>query len=71
VLSTAGGVVFSGDNDGNFFAVDAKTGAKLFNYGTGAAIYAAPTTYTVDGRQYVVMPSGMTLTAFALPQGTR
>ena len=68
VLSTAGGVVFSGDNDGNFFAVDAKTGAKLFNYQTGAAIYAPPTTYTVDGRQYVVMPSGMTLTAFAVPR---
>jgi alcohol dehydrogenase (cytochrome c) len=68
VLTTAGGVVFSGDNDGNFFAADARSGAKLFTYGTGAAIYAAPTTYVVDGRQYVVMPSGMTLTAFALPK---
>jgi alcohol dehydrogenase (cytochrome c) len=67
VLSTAGGVVFSGDNDGNFFAVDAKSGAKLYNFGTGSPIYAAPTTYMIDGRQYVVMPSGMNLTVFALP----
>jgi alcohol dehydrogenase (cytochrome c) len=71
VLTTAGGVVFSGDTDGNFFAADARTGAKLFNYGTGAAIYGPPTTYTIEGRQYVLMPSGMTLTAFALPQGGR
>ena len=69
VLTTAGGVVFSGDNEGNFFAADARTGARLFNYGTGAAVYAAPTTYTIDGRQYILMPSGMNLTAFALPQG--
>jgi alcohol dehydrogenase (cytochrome c) len=71
VLSTAGGVVFSGDNEGSFIAADAKTGRELYRYGTGAAIYAPPTTYTIDGRQYVVMPSGMTLTAFALPQAAR
>jgi len=33
---------------------------------TGAPIYAAPMTYSIDGRQYVVMPSGTTLIAFAL-----
>jgi len=71
VLSTAGGVVFSGDNDGNFFAVDAKSGTKLYNFGTGSPIYAAPTTYMIDGRQYVAMPSGMNLTVFALPQGAK
>ena len=68
VLSTAGGVVFSGDNEGSFFAADARTGKELYRYLTGAAIYGPPTTYTVDGRQYVIMPSGLTLTAFALPQ---
>ena len=71
VLTTAGGVVFSGDNEGDFFAADAKTGKELYRYGTGNAIYAPPTTYTIDGRQYVVMPSGATFTAFALPQGGR
>ena len=68
VLATAGGVVFSGDHDGNFFAADAKTGQKLFQYQTGAQIFAPPTTYTIDGRQYVIIPSGAALTTFALPR---
>ena len=66
-LSTAGGLVFSGDMDGNFFAVDAKTGQRVWSYQTGAAIYASAITYTVDGKQYVLLGSGTTLTAFALP----
>jgi len=68
VLATAGGVVFSGDHEGNFFAADSKSGQKLFQFQTGAQIYGPPTTYTIDGRQYVVIPSGATLTAFALPR---
>jgi alcohol dehydrogenase (cytochrome c) len=71
VLATAGGVVFSGDHEGNFFAADAETGQKLFQYQTGAAIFAPPTSYAVDGRQYVVIPSGADLTAFALPGKSR
>ena len=67
-LATAGGVVFSADHDGTFFAADSTTGKKLYEFQTGAAIYAPPTSYLLDGRQYVVMPSGATLTAFALPK---
>jgi alcohol dehydrogenase (cytochrome c) len=67
VLATAGGVVFSGDHDGSFFAADSITGQRLFQFQTGATIYAPPTTYAIDGRQYVVIPSGADLTAFALP----
>jgi alcohol dehydrogenase (cytochrome c) len=67
VLSTAGNVVFSGDMEGNFLAVDARNGKSLWRYQTGMPIYAAAITYLLDGRQYVVIPSGTTLTAFALP----
>jgi alcohol dehydrogenase (cytochrome c) len=67
VLATAGGIVFSGDHQGNFFAADSTTGRKLFQFQTGAAIFAPPTTYAIDGRQYVVIPSGATVTSFALP----
>jgi len=67
VLATAGGVVFSGDHEGNFFAAESQTGRKLFQFQTGAALYAPPTSYAIDGRQYVVIPSGATLTSFALP----
>ena len=66
-LSTGSGLVFSGDMDGNIFAVDAKTGRQIWSYQTGAAIYAAPITYSVDGKQYVLLGSGTTLTAYALP----
>jgi alcohol dehydrogenase (cytochrome c) len=68
VLATAGGVVFSGDHQGTFFAADSLTGKKLFEFHTGAQIFAPPTSYLLDGRQYVVIPSGSTMTAFALPK---
>jgi alcohol dehydrogenase (cytochrome c) len=68
VLATAGGVVFSGDHEGTFFAADSSNGRKLFQYQTGATIFAAPISFAVDGRQYVVIASGATLTAFALPK---
>jgi alcohol dehydrogenase (cytochrome c) len=68
VLSTASGVVFSGDNEGHFIAVDGASGKELYRYQTGSPIYAPPTTYMADERQYVVLPSGSTVTAFALPR---
>ena len=71
VLATAGGVVFSGDHDGNFFAADSQTGKKLFQFQTGAPLFAPPTSFAIDGRQFVVIPSGATLTAFSLPSAPR
>jgi alcohol dehydrogenase (cytochrome c) len=67
VMSTASGLVFAGDNEGNFIAVDARSGKPLWHYPTCASIWgAAATTYMLEGRQYVLIPSGTTLTAFAL-----
>jgi alcohol dehydrogenase (cytochrome c) len=71
VLTTAGGVVFTGDNDGYVLAFDARTGARLWRHLMGAPIYAAPTTVMIGGRQVVLMPAGTTLTAFALGQSVR
>ncbi len=65
-LSTAGGVVFAGDADGNFIALDARTGHDLWHVQLGAAIYSTAITYRLDGKQYVAIPSGATLFAFAL-----
>jgi alcohol dehydrogenase (cytochrome c) len=68
-MSTASGLVFAGDNEGNFMAVDGRTGKPLWHYPTGASIWgAAATTFLLDGRQYVLIPSGTTLVAFALPK---
>jgi alcohol dehydrogenase (cytochrome c) len=69
VMSTASGLVFTGDQDGYFNAFDTKSGKLLWRYRTGSPIHgAAATTYMLDGRQYVLIPSGMTITAFALPE---
>ena len=67
-LSTDGGLVFGGDMDGNVMAFDARTGENLWHFQTGASIYASPITYMLDGTQYVMIPSGTTLFAFALPK---
>jgi len=66
-LSTAGHLVFTGDLEGNLIALDADTGKHLWHFQTGAAVYAAPITYMLDGRQYLAIPSGTTLLSFALP----
>ena len=69
LLSTASGLIFSGDNDGNVLALDSRTGALLWRYQMGANLHGtSATTYMVDGRQHVLVPAGTTLTAWALPQ---
>jgi alcohol dehydrogenase (cytochrome c) len=68
VLSTAGGVVFAGDSEGNFTALDARTGKDLWHIQLGAAVYSSPITYSLDGRQFVVIPAGAALFAFALAE---
>ncbi|HZT31532.1 MAG TPA: PQQ-binding-like beta-propeller repeat protein [Bryobacteraceae bacterium] len=58
-LATAGGLVFSGDPEGNFTAHDAQTGRLLWSYQTGSGIRGAPVTFRIGGRQYVAVASGM------------
>ncbi len=68
VMSTASGLVFAGDNEGNFIAFESRTGKNLWHYPTGAPIWgAAAMTYMLDGGQHVLIPSGTTLLSFALP----
>ena len=68
VMSTASGLVFAGDNEGNFMAFDSRSGKNLWRYSTGTPVWgAAPMTYLLDGRQHVVIASGTTLLSFALP----
>ncbi|MFZ0938605.1 MAG: PQQ-dependent dehydrogenase, methanol/ethanol family [Candidatus Sulfotelmatobacter sp.] len=67
VLSTAGGLVFTGDAEGNFIALDAATGKALWHFQMGGAVYAAPMAFAVDGKEYVAIAAGSAIYAFALP----
>ena len=57
-LATAGGLVFSGDATGRFFALDAVDGRELWNFRTGSGHRGSAVTYSVGGRQYIATPSG-------------
>src|SRR5262245_38538748 len=59
LLVTGGDLLFSGDVEGNAFALNAKTGEKLWSFNTGAGISGSPISYAINGRQYVAIPSGM------------
>jgi PQQ-dependent dehydrogenase (methanol/ethanol family) len=56
--TTAGGLLFFGNIEGSFQAVDAKTGKILWQTKTTSGITAAPMTYQVDGKQYVAIVEG-------------
>ena len=67
LLSTAGGLVFGGSEEGNFFALDADTGKLLWQLQLGAAIRANPTSFAIDGKQQVAIAVGSSLFVFGLP----
>lgn len=56
--ATAGGVVFAGESDGRFVALDAARGRRLWQFRCGAGVNAAPMTYSVNGRQYIAVAAG-------------
>jgi alcohol dehydrogenase (cytochrome c) len=58
VLATAGDLVFSGDPEGFFFALNARTGAKLWSFQTGAGNRGSAISYSVNGKQYIATPTG-------------
>jgi len=66
-MSTAGGLVFFGDESGSLEAVDANSGKPLWHFNTGQDISASPMTYAVDGKQYVAIAAGSDIFSFALP----
>jgi alcohol dehydrogenase (cytochrome c) len=68
VLATAGNVVFGGTVDGNFFALDSRTGKHLWRFPAGAAILANPISYLSAGKQQVAIAAGDVILAFALEE---
>ena len=78
--TTGGGLVFTGEQTGDFLALDATTGKELFRFYTGGGLFGGIASYAVNGRQYVATTSGggsmtfggggsATLFVFTLPAG--
>ena len=59
MLSTEGGLVFTGSMSGEFEALDEATGKLLWKFQTGSGVNAPPVTYTHKGRQYITVLSGL------------
>lgn len=66
-MTTAGGIVFFGDDAQSIEAVDARDGKPLWHFTTGQNISASPMSYAVDGKQYVAIAAGSDVFTFALP----
>src|SRR5262249_18457241 len=66
-MSTAGGIVFFGDDSQSFEAVDAATGKPLWHFNTGQNIHASPMTFAVNGKQFVAIAAGTDVFSFGLP----
>ena len=58
VMTTAGGLVFMGNPEGDFMALDDATGEILWSFQTGSGIVGQPITWEQDGEQYVSIVSG-------------
>ena len=66
MLTTAGGLVFTGDGQGYLVALDARTGKPLWHFQTGGSIKAPPITYTLNGKQQIAIAAGSSMMTFAL-----
>ena len=63
-MATAGGLVFSGSDEGNFYALDAETGKPLWDFQTGGSIDANPIAFNVDGHECVAIAADRVLFVF-------
>lgn len=66
VLSTASDLVFSGGREGNFFALNGRSGELLWKASLGGQINCGPMSYSVNGKQYIAVNAGSVLFTFAL-----
>jgi len=68
VLTTDSGLVFFDEESGSFMAADGSTGEVLWQFQANVSSWrGSPMTYEFDGRQYIAVATGDTITTFALP----
>lgn len=66
ILTTASDLLFSGGRDGQFYALDARTGKALWQTNLGPSVSAGAMTWAVNGKQYVSVQAGAALFTFTL-----
>jgi alcohol dehydrogenase (cytochrome c) len=66
LLSTAGGLLFAGDDQGEFTALDARSGKALWHFNTGQQITASPVAYSWKAEDYIAIAAGSDIVAFGL-----
>jgi PQQ-dependent dehydrogenase (methanol/ethanol family) len=66
VLATAGGLIFYGQPNGGFAAVDQRNGKTLWRFATNVFMKASPMTFMVQGRQYIAVAAGPNILCFGL-----
>jgi alcohol dehydrogenase (cytochrome c) len=59
MLATGGGLLFNGKHTGEFYAMDADTGATLWEFRTTSGVNSQPVTWTHQGKQYITVLSGL------------
>ena len=68
MLTTAGNLLFTADNSGNLLALDPASGKTLWHMNLGGRMQSAPTTYELDGQQYLLTPTSNVILAWILPR---
>ena len=66
LMATGGNLVFGGTWEGVVFALDARTGKRLWYFAGNDKVYASPISYLVDGKQYISLAVGDVLITFGL-----
>jgi len=66
ILTTAGNLLFAGGRDGQFVALDSRSGKRVWETNLGPSVAAAPITYLVGGKQFVSVQCGNALYTFAV-----
>jgi alcohol dehydrogenase (cytochrome c) len=59
VVASQGGVLFTGDLNNDFLALDAANGRVLYRFNTGGSIGGGVVSYELKGKQYVAVTSGV------------
>jgi PQQ-dependent dehydrogenase (methanol/ethanol family) len=66
LVATGGGLIFGGDTNGHFMALDQDTGKVLWEVNLGSPVTGYPITYAVNGKQYVAVSTGNSLVSSGL-----